>query len=556
VQLGLPFQRPASEEAPGFRIHFVRMRQARRYVMRVRPDGDLRVTIPRGGSKAEAIQFADRHLEWARRQRARVLESRRPADADHELRARAAIELPPQLLALAERHGLIVTRVTIRNQRSRWGSCSSRGHITLNFRLLLMPPEVREYILIHELMHLRQANHSRRFWRLVEEASEGIRYAPLATSRHERTGTRERLLDVARRFPDRLRIELDALACRVILDETTRARGVEYLKGARIYRAGASVSDAPGEARRALASREVILAGGAFNTPQLLMLSGIGQKRELDRHGIPVRVDLPGVGSNLQDRYEVGVVHRMAFDAWHVLENATFSAGDPQYGEWRRRRRGVYTTNGAVLAVVKRSLPARSLPDLFCFALLGSFGGYYPGYSKRFAEGLNYLTWCVLKAHTNNSAGVVRLRSSDPREVPDVNFHYFDEGNDATGADLQSVVEGIKFVRRLTESLRRTGLVAEEESPGAHVRTDEELARFVRDHAWGHHASCSCPIGERDKGGVVNGDFEVHGTKGLRIVDASVFPRIPGFFIVSSVYMIGEKAADVLSRRARSEGSP
>ena len=93
------------------------------------------------------------------------------------LRARAAIELPPQLLALAERHGLIVTRVTIRNQRSRWGSCSSRGHITLNFRLLLMPPEVREYILIHELMHLRQGNHSRRFWRLVEEAYPAFREA-------------------------------------------------------------------------------------------------------------------------------------------------------------------------------------------------------------------------------------------------------------------------------------------------------------------------------------------------------------------------------------------
>jgi predicted metal-dependent hydrolase len=177
MQLGLPFQRPPSEEAPDFRIHFVRMRQARRYVMRVRPDGDLRVTIPRGGSKAEAIRFADRHLEWARRQRARVLDARRPADADHELRARAAIELPPQLLALAERHGLIVTRVTIRNQRSRWGSCSSRGHITLNFRLLLMPPEVREYILIHELMHLRQGNHSRRFWRLVEEAYPAFREA-------------------------------------------------------------------------------------------------------------------------------------------------------------------------------------------------------------------------------------------------------------------------------------------------------------------------------------------------------------------------------------------
>ena len=166
-----------AEETEELRLHFVRMRRARRYVMRVRPDGDLRVTIPRGGSKAEAQRFAERHMAWAERQRARVLEGRRPAAEIAALREAAAAELPPQLLALAARHGLSVARVTIRNQRSRWGSCSSRGQITLNFRLMLMPPEVREYILIHELMHLKQANHSIRFWRLVEAACPGFRDA-------------------------------------------------------------------------------------------------------------------------------------------------------------------------------------------------------------------------------------------------------------------------------------------------------------------------------------------------------------------------------------------
>ena len=175
MQPGLPFDQPAEPEP--LRIHFVRMRRARRYVMRLRPDGGVRVTIPRGGSKAEALQFADKHLEWARRQRARVLASKRPASVDRELRVRAAEELPPRLLALAAQHGLAVTRVSIRNQRSRWGSCSPKGHIALNFRLLLMPPEVREYILIHELMHLRQPNHSIRFWRLVEAACPGFRDA-------------------------------------------------------------------------------------------------------------------------------------------------------------------------------------------------------------------------------------------------------------------------------------------------------------------------------------------------------------------------------------------
>jgi predicted metal-dependent hydrolase len=200
VQPGLPFEQPSPDEARGVRlppsrngqanetepfcIHYVRMRQARRYVMRVRPDGDLRVTIPRGGSKAEAVRFADRHLEWAERQRSRVLATRRPAAVDHDLRTRASRELPPQLLALAARHELTVTRITIRNQRSRWGSCSARGHITLNFRLMLMPEDVREYIVIHELMHVRQANHSIRFWRLVEAACPGFRDAERWLKQH------------------------------------------------------------------------------------------------------------------------------------------------------------------------------------------------------------------------------------------------------------------------------------------------------------------------------------------------------------------------------------
>ena len=174
-QLRLPFE--AAPAAPEYAVHFVRMRQARRYVMRVRPDGDLRVTIPRGGSRSEAERFVERHRLWAERQRARMIAGRRPSVEVRALRSRAAAELPPQLLALAARLGLTVARVTIRDQRSRWGSCSAKGHIALNFRLLLMPADVREYVLVHELMHLKQPNHSRRFWRLVEGACPGFRDA-------------------------------------------------------------------------------------------------------------------------------------------------------------------------------------------------------------------------------------------------------------------------------------------------------------------------------------------------------------------------------------------
>lgn len=388
-------------------------------------------------------------------------------------------------------------------------------------------------------------------WRLVKQNATGLRYPPLSNRNHQRMGARERVLEVRERFPGNLTVILDALVTRVLFadDDPTRAVGVEYMQGERLYRAHWNPSD--GEpARKALyCSKEVILCGGAFNTPQLLMLSGIGPADHLASHGITPRVDLPGVGTNMQDRYEVGVVNEMK-DDWEVLKGAKFAPGDPQFKEWQDGRGGVYTTNGAVLAVIKRSFADRPLPDLFCFALLGLFKGYFPGYSKLFPEHLNYLTWAILKAHTNNRAGTVRLRSADPRDTPLIDFHYFEEGTPDGGQDLDSVVEGIKFVRTMTKPLKKQGLIVKEHLPGEHLQTDEELRQFVRDVAWGHHASCTCPIGKRADGGVLSSDFRVHGTKGLRVVDASVFPRIPGFFIVSAVYMVAEKAADVILEQA------
>jgi choline dehydrogenase-like flavoprotein len=383
-------------------------------------------------------------------------------------------------------------------------------------------------------------------WRVVNEDGEGLRYTPLATRDHARMGTRERLLDVVARLPDRLRIVTDALVTRVIFEGDT-AVGVAYLAGARLYRAGKAPSEAAGEMRAMRCSGEVILAGGAFNTPQLLMLSGIGPAAALAAHGIPVRVALEGVGRNLQDRYEIGVVNRMNFDRWKILDGAEFRKGDALYQQWQDSRTGVYTTNGAVLAVITKSAPERTLPDLLSFALLSRFSGYFPGYAKELAEKHNYLTWAILKAHTVNRNGVVELRSADPRDTPMIRFHYFEEGSDAEENDLASVVAGIRLARGMTKALKADGHIAEEEFPGEALQSDDELRDFVRANAWGHHASCTCPIGKPEEGGVLSSDFRVHGTRGLRVVDASVFPRIPGFFIVCAVYMIAEKAADVIA---------
>jgi choline dehydrogenase-like flavoprotein len=378
-------------------------------------------------------------------------------------------------------------------------------------------------------------------WRLVRDNSAGIRYLPLTTRGHARTGARERLLDVAQRHPDRLRIVVNALATRVLFDGNNRAIGVEYRRGERLYRAHTNPNPQNGDPSVIYASREVILAGGAFNTPQLLMLSGVGPRDELERHGIDVRADLPGVGRNLQDRYEIAVVNRMKFSAWDAFKGANFTTEDPQFQEWKNQRDGIYSTNGSVLTLFRRSPAAGELPDLFCMSLLARFSGYYPSYSQAFAEKLNYLTWVVLKAHTRNRSGTVTLRSADPRDTPDVNFNYFGDGGDE---DLAAVVDGIRFVRRLSARLKASGMIEEEEIPGDQLQTDDELREFVRTNAWGHHASCTCAIGPLQNNGVLDGDFRVHKTQGLRVVDASVFPKIPGFFIAAAIYMIGEKAAE------------
>ncbi len=380
--------------------------------------------------------------------------------------------------------------------------------------------------------------------RLLRRNADGLCFTPLSTDRHQRIGTRERLLEVAARHPN-LHIELHALATHILFDSDNRAIGVEYLRGEHLYRAHPDPSPSPGQRCVVHAGCEVILAGGAFNTPQLLMLSGVGPRDILQRHGIGVRVELPGVGRNLQDRYEIGVVNRMA-QPWRVLDGADFTRGDKLFSDWSRHRTGMYVSNGAALAVALRSQPQLPVPDLFCMALLAKFEGYFPGYSRVITTHHDYLTWAILKAHTSNRAGEVTLRSADPCDTPLVNFNYFGDGSDADGQDLKAVVAALRFIRRMTGELRQCGLIEQEELPGDSVQTDDQLASYVRDNAWGHHASCTCAIGPREQDGVLDSRLRVHGVRRLRVVDASVFPRIPGFFIVGAIYMMAEKAADMI----------
>lgn len=365
--------------------------------------------------------------------------------------------------------------------------------------------------------------NARRNW---NPHASGVRLPPMATRRHVRFGPRERLRDVEARHPDRLTLRLGAEARRIVL-EGGRATGVTYRQGGRDRRAEA---------------REIVLAGGAFLSPQLLMLSGIGDRDHLAEHGIELAQHLPGVGGNLQDRYEVGVVTRIK-EPWAALRGVSYARGDKGFRLWDRFGWGSYKSNGVLFAAELKSRADLVEPDLFCFALLADFRGYHEGYSQRVLK-LDYLTWAVLKAYTANTKGTVRLRSADPDDAPIVSFNYFDEGSPGWEADLDAVAAGVRFVRKIGDAMG--DLVAEEEEPGRHILSEAALRDYVRDNAWGHHACGACAMLPRARGGVVDNRFRVHGVPGLRVADASVFPRIPGYFPVGAVYMIAEKAADTI----------
>ena len=354
--------------------------------------------------------------------------------------------------------------------------------------------------------------------------ASGVKLPPLMTRGHVRHGPRERLRAALNAHPDRLTLRLRAEATRVEITEG-RATAVRYRQG--------------GAERRAAARHAIVLACGVFDSPKLLMLSGIGDPAHLAQVGVPLTHPLPGVGANLQDRYEIGVVNRMK-RPWRTLAGVSYSRRDRAYRLWRWLRTGNYASNGMIFALRFRSRPDLAEPDLYAFSLLADFRGYYPGYSERLLKP-DYLTWVVLKAYATNRAGTARLRSADPADPPEIRFRSF-EGADTT--DLDAMVTAIRFVREIAAAMGEH--VAEEEEPGVWRNSDAALRDYLRDNAWGHHACGTCAMAPLAEAGVVDARFRVHGLAGLRVVDASVFPRIPGYFPLAAIAMLAEKAADTL----------
>lgn len=345
-----------------------------------------------------------------------------------------------------------------------------------------------------------------------------------------------------------------------------RATGVEYQQGKNLYSASPlSVNKNPSTKGFATATKEVIVSGGAFNTPQLLMLSGIGPKAQLQKFNIPVLVDLPGVGNNLQDRYEipVNVQHQQNFQ---ILNGCTFtgSSTDQCMQQWRNNPyifggKGTYASNGLPAAMIVRTdYASTSDSDMIIFGGPINFSGYYPGWAEDATNTHNHYSWYSLKAHTRNKAGTVQLKSTNPLDQPLINFNYFDTGTTTNGADvsdLKALVQAFNMSRKALANyqdfniLRGSSFV--EQFPGPKVQTQQDIETFIKNVAWGHHASCSAAIGaDSNPMAVLDSKFQVRGVTGLRVVDASVFPDIPGTFIQAPIYVISEKAADIIIRAA------
>ncbi|KAF2840699.1 GMC oxidoreductase [Patellaria atrata CBS 101060] len=352
----------------------------------------------------------------------------------------------------------------------------------------------------------------------------------------------------------KLSVQLNSLATRVLFSNSTtgtrpRAIGVEFLEGQSMYAADPRYSaNKTGTLRSAYASKEVIISGGTFNSPQILKLSGVGPAAELKKFNIPVVVDLPGVGTNMQDNYEIGHIAVASSNFASVAPLCTYGApGDPCLEMWQHEGKGPYASGPADSVMYKTSNAAFDERDLFMWTTPGAFRGFWPAENvndpRDFA--LPPTTWdfSMAKINPTSRAGTVNLRSANPRDVPDINFRFFEDGGEA---DLAAMEEGLLFARKAFGAAGAPYAPWTEVAP-CNGTTECDIKHHIRTQAWSHHATSSCSIGgDDDPMAVLDSRFRVRGTMGLRVVDASAFPRIPGAFPVLPTFILSEKATEAV----------
>ena len=321
-----------------------------------------------------------------------------------------------------------------------------------------------------------------------------------------------------------LRIETDALATGLIFDGR-RVVGVRYRQGGRETEARAG---------------QVLLAAGAFNSPQLLLCSGVGPAAQLREHGIDVVLDSPEVGENLQDHFYVRTI-------WQCTQPITINdALRTPWGKaatglrWLLQRRGPLTVSAGYAAAFIRTDPAMTRPDAqlyfinFSTSKMGEGLDPFPGFT------------CSVSQLRAESRGSVRLRARDPREAPAIRYNYLD-----TEADRRVMVEGLKTIRRIAATPPFAGYVDQEKLPGRDVHSDEELLDYCRQVGGTvYHPTSTCRMGS-DERSVVDERLRVRGLEGLRVIDASVMPSVVSGNTNAAVIAIAEKGADLVLEDAR-----
>jgi len=357
---------------------------------------------------------------------------------------------------------------------------------------------------------------------------EGVGYFQLTMRGGLRCSSATAYLRPARRRPN-LRIVTHALTRRLVL-EGRRAARVEIERG--------------GVAEILTARREIVLSAGAIGSPQILQLSGIGPGALLQRCGIPVQVELAGVGENLQDHLQARSVYEVNEPTLNDEVNRL--TGRIRIGlDFILRRRGPMTMGASQVGAFTRTRPEIETPDIqFHIQPLSS---QTPGHGL---DPFSAFTSSVCQLRPE-SRGHVRIASADPRAHPEILANYL-----ATETDRRTMIDGVRVSRRIAAAEPLAGIVRREREPGSGRQSDDEILGWIRDRATTiYHPAGTCRMGA-DAAAVVDERLRVRGVEGLRVADASIMPTITSGNTNAPAIMIGEKAAAMIREDARSGVGP
>ncbi|KAF7292086.1 Choline dehydrogenase [Mycena indigotica] len=369
---------------------------------------------------------------------------------------------------------------------------------------------------------------------------------------HNRSYVHDFIRDTHAAAPKKLTLATDTLVTKIQLCKSKKtgkpqAYGVQLVPNAALPVASNFNGKKILVPKLVTAKYEVIISAGVFQTPQLLMLSGIGDKKQLTANGIQPIVNLPGVGANLQDHDELSVI-------WTLKQNHTLYNGctvlydgkdDPCLAEWSATGgQNLYSLGAALWMLQTNSTPGLTEPDIMVYWFPAYFAGFYHGFPEQIANVHNALTAITLKAHPS-SRGTVQLTGPHPQDKLVINKHRF-EGPGGP-ADIASLREGVKIARSVVAQTGIIDHVDAEVYPGPQAASDAQIEDHVLQRVFGHHACCTAKIGaDGDPTAVLDNNFQVRGVGNLRVVDISSWANVPGWFVTTPTYMISEKAADIL----------